>query len=64
MNLDIFSNQIVLESIDFFVSVYTNHPDNAKKFNAQKYYLPKGIIKNYNVIINRNFFMTNPLILI
>ena len=23
-----------------------------KKFNAQKHYLPKGIIKNYDVIIN------------
>ena len=28
-----------------------------KKFNAQKYYLPKGIIKNYNPIINgKNFY--------
>ena len=33
-----------------FVLVYTNEPSNAKRFNAQKYYLPVGIIKN--VIIN------------
>ena len=40
-----------------FVLVYANHGDNAKRFNAQKYYLPKVIIKNYNVIINgRNFY--------
>ena len=35
-----------------FVLVYTNHGDKAKRFNGQQYYLPKGIIKNYNVIIN------------
>ena len=40
-----------------FVLVYTNHRDNAKRFNARKYNLPKGIIKNYNVIINgKNFY--------
>ena len=35
-----------------FVSVYTNEANNSKRFNAQKHYLPKGIIKNYDVIIN------------
>ena len=35
-----------------FVSVYTDKANNAKKINAQKHYLPKGIIKNYDVIIN------------
>ena len=39
-----------------FVLVYSNQDANAKKFNARKYYLPKGIIKNYNVIINRKNF--------
>ena len=28
-----------------FVLVYTNHGDNFKKFNARKYYLAKGIMK-------------------
>ena len=51
-NLDIFSNQILLELTDFFFLVYTNEGNNAKRFNARNYYLPKGIIKNYNVIIN------------
>ena len=34
------------------VLVYTNEAKDAKKFNAGKYQLPKGIIKNHNVIIN------------
>ena len=28
-----------------FVLVYTIEANNAKRFNARKYYLPKGIIK-------------------
>ena len=36
----------------FFVLVYSNHGNNAKRFNVQNYYLPKGFIKNYNVIAN------------
>ena len=54
-----------------FVFIYSNHDDNTKKYKAQRYYLPKGIINNYNMIINRkNFynqtFITNhkPVILI
>ena len=40
-----------------FVLVYTNEDDEAKRFNAQKYYLWKGVIKNYNAIINgKNFY--------
>ena len=56
INLDIFSNQFFLETI-LFVLVYTNEGKNAKKSNAQKYHLPNGINKNYNVIINgKNFY--------
>ena len=44
----------------FFVLVYRNNHkkgDNVKKFNSWKSYLPEGIIKNYNVIINgKNFY--------
>ena len=39
-----------------FVLVYTNEANNAKRFNARKCYLPKGIVKNYNVIINGKTF--------
>ena len=39
-----------------FALVYTNNVNNAERFNTRKYYLPKGIIKNYNVIINGKIF--------
>ena len=40
-----------------FVLVYSNQDAKARRFNARKYYLPKGIIKNYSVIINgKNFY--------
>ena len=45
-----------------FVLVYTNHDNNAKRSTARKYYLIKGIIENYNVIINGKTFVINPLI--
>ena len=40
-----------------FVLVYTNQDTNAKGFKTRRYDLPKGIIKNFNFIINgKNFF--------
>ena len=45
-----------------FVSVYNNHGENAKRFNARKYYLVKGIIKSYNITINGTTFMIKRLI--
>ena len=44
--------------------VYSNQDDNAKRFKSLRYYLPKGIIKNYNVIINEKNFYNQPVILI
>ena len=36
--------------------IYSIKDDNAKRFKARKYYLPKGVIQIYNVIINgKNF---------
>ena len=46
MNADIFSNQTLLELTDYFL-----------RFNICKYYLPKAIIDNYNVIIVGKTFM-------
>ena len=43
-----------------FVLGYTNHGHNAKRFNSWKWYLPKGITKNYNVIINVKNFYNQP----
>ena len=35
---------------------YTNHTDNCKRCKAQRYYLPKGVSKNYIVIISGKTF--------
>ena len=57
MNIDIFSKSNFVVANGSFVLVYTTEANNAKRFNAWKYYLFKVIIKNYNVIINgRNFY--------
>ena len=46
----------MLESVDY-VLVYIYEDNNAKMLN----YLPKGIIKNYNVIINGENFYDQPI---
>ena len=38
-----------------FILAYSN-ADDTEKYTAQRYYLPKGITKNYNIIINRKNF--------
>ena len=39
------------------VLVYLNTENDVKRFKTQNYYLPKGIMKNYNLIINgKNFY--------
>ena len=35
-----------------FVLVYSDEDADSKRFKAKTYYLPKGIIKSYNGIIN------------
>ena len=44
-----------------FVLVYTDEGNHAIRLNAQKYSLPKGIIKNYNVIISGKIFYDQPI---
>ena len=40
-----------------FVLVYSNEDVDSKRFKAERYYLLKGIIKNYSVISNgKNFY--------
>ena len=41
--------------------IYSNTDDNAKRYQAQRYYLPKSIIKNYNFIINGKNFHDQPI---
>ena len=44
-----------------FVLVYSNQDANSKRFKTRRYYLPKGIIDNYNVIINGKNFYDQPI---
>ena len=45
----------------WFVLVYSNQYDNAKRFKAKRYYLQNGIIDNYNIIINEKSFYNGPI---
>ena len=45
-----------------FVLVYLNKSNDAKRFKTRKNYLRKGIVFNYNAIINGKTFMSNQLI--
>ena len=44
-----------------FVLIYSNQNDSAKRFNAKICCLPKGIIKNYNIIVNGKNFYDQPI---
>ena len=44
-----------------FILVYSNQDNNSKRYKAKKYCLPKGTIKNYNVIINGKNFYDQPI---
>ena len=43
-----------------FVLVYSNQDDTLKRYKAKIHFIPKGIFKNYNVIINRKNFHDQP----
>ena len=43
------------------VLFYSNWKNYIKRHNAKKYYLPKGIINNYNVIINGKNLYDQPI---
>ena len=51
-SIDIFLNQIFWELTDCVDLDYLNAEKDAKRYSAKKYYLPKGMVKNYNVITN------------
>ena len=44
-----------------FVLIYWNADDNGKRYKAKRCYLLKGIVKNYNVIINGKVFYDQPI---
>ena len=43
------------------VLIYLNQDNNSKKYKAKRYYLPKCIIKNYNVIISGKTIYDQPI---
>ena len=45
----------------WFVLIYSIQDNDAKRYKTQRYYLPKGIIKNYNVFFNKNNFDEQPI---
>ena len=47
-----FLESIFVRVSRLFELVYLNKGNDLKRFEAQIYYLPEGIIKNYSVIIN------------
>ena len=44
-----------------FALACTNQGENSGRFNAWKHYLPRGIIKNYNVIVNGKNLYDQPI---
>ena len=45
----------------FFVLVYLNPDANAKRYKAERCYLLKGVIKDYNLIINGKNVLNQPI---
>ena len=54
VNKDIFSSKNFVYRL--FVLVYSNQDNNAKSIKSQRYFLSKGLIKNYNFITNGKTF--------
>ena len=46
---------------NLFVLIYSNKDGNAKIYEANSYSLPKAIVKNHNVIINKKTFFDQPI---
>ena len=44
-----------------FISVYSDQDVDSKRLKTRRYYLPKGIFDNYNVIINGKDFYDYPI---
>lgn len=57
MSIDVFLNQTLQELKDHLIWLKRD----AKRYEAQKYYLPTRIIKNYNIIINGKHFYDQPI---
>ena len=47
-----------------FVLIYSNTDGKSKSYKSQRFYLPKGIIRHCNVIIDEKNTLISPLIVI
>ena len=58
MSIECFLKSNFLDANKLFALIYLNQNNGvkAKRCNAKKYYLPKDIIKNHNVSINRKIY--------
>ena len=56
-----FIKSIFVRVSRLFELVYLNRGNDLKRSEAQIYYLPEGIIENYNVIINGKNFHHKPI---
>ena len=43
-----------------FALIYPNQDNNSKSYKAKRYYIPKGVINNYNDIIKGKSFYDQP----
>ena len=43
-----------------FSLIYRNQDNNSKSYKARRYYIPKGVINNYNAIIKGKSFYDQP----
>ena len=50
-SIDVFYNEAIGVN-RLFLLVYLNWKNDVKRDKSRRYYLPKGIIKNYSVIVN------------
>ena len=41
--------------------IYSNEDDSVKRFKAERYHPPKGVIENYRDIINGKSFYHRPI---
>ena len=63
MNIDIFWNESNFVGVNrLYVLIHLNRNRDIKRFNAHRYYLPKGIIKTIMWSSMEKTFMINQLI--
>ena len=60
MKINIFSNQVLLMSIDYLFQ-FIQMKMTIKRLKTKRHYLPKGVVNTYNAIINEKNFYDQPI---